>query len=261
MTWNILFGGEDRFERILALLRETRPDVLVLQECLGFDEGDRLARVAEAIDVDDDDDHVYLGLARARPSGRRFHVALLSRFPIVSKETHADPAHVGHALVEADLDVGGDRVVVVGAHFDSHDEDSRVRDAKTLCTIVDRQEVARARVLVAGDLNALTHRDPYPDLAAKLRAAGVDKYGHPPRFDTMERLDRHGFVDLLHHRQQPASWITAVRDRGGVRIDYRTDYLLASPLLAASAVATRVLHCNGASDHEPVLTEFRSHDT
>ncbi len=257
MTWNILFGGEDRYERILALLREHRPDVVCLQECLGFDEGDRLARAAAALDIDDDDDHVYLGLARPRPSGRRFHVALLSRFAIKSAETHADPERVGHAIVEADLDVGGARVVVVGTHFDSRDEDSRVRDSKTLCAVVDREEVATRDVLVLGDLNAVTRRDPYGDLAEKLQRAGVDKYGHPPRFDTMDRLDRHGFVDLLHQRGAPSPWVTAVRDRGGVRIDYRTDYALASPSLARAHVDTRVLDCAGASDHEPVLSRFR----
>ena len=105
---------------------------------------------------------------------------------------------VAHSLPTLPSPLPAGRKVIAAS-----DEDSRLRDAKTLCDVVPRKELARERVLVAGDLNALTHRDPYPGLAEKVKAAHVDKYGHPPRFDTMEKLDRHGFIDLLHHHQQP----------------------------------------------------------
>ena len=108
-------------------------------------------------------------------------------------------------------------------------------------------------MLVAGDLNALSTRDPYPaDLAAKLHSAGTEKYGMPPRFEVMPLLEQHGLVDL-----RPEPWVTAMRDRGGVRIDYRTDYLLASPSLASRCDRVEVIACEGASDHEPVLATFR----
>src|SRR5215212_3332060 len=101
LTWNILFGGEERFDSILALLARLKPDVVVLQECLGWEEGDRLSRAAGALGVPYIEKHATLGHARPRPSGRRFHVARLSRFPIVRTNTHADPAHVGHVILEA----------------------------------------------------------------------------------------------------------------------------------------------------------------
>jgi exodeoxyribonuclease III len=262
MTWNILFGGEDRFERILALLERVRPDVAVLQECLGWEDGVRLARAARAIGAPAGPAHAVLGHARPRGSGRRFHVAIASRFPLSSVTTHADPARVGHCILEAHIEAPGGRVVVLGTHFDAHGEDERVRDARTLCDLAPRRRVLEERVLVAGDLNALTRRDPYPaDLEALLRAAGTTKYGLPPRFDTMEILDRQGFVDLLHRdrsapRRSGAPWVTAVRSKGGVRIEYRTDYLLASPALALGALETSVLDSDGASDHEPVIARF-----
>jgi exodeoxyribonuclease-3 len=249
MTWNVLFGGEDRFDRILALLARERPDVTVLQECLGWDAGDRLARASEAAGAA----HSFLGLARPRGSGRRFHVALLSRFPILSSTTLADPARVGHVIVDATVDAPGGSVSILGTHFDSQGEDERLRDAAALASLVPRERFERERLLVAGDLNALSRLDPYPaDLAARLAASGVDKYGHPPRFDTMERLASGGWIDL-----RPDPWVTARRDRGGVHIEYRTDYLLASPALARDHAETRVLDCKGASDHEPVLARFR----
>ena len=63
MTWNILLGGEERFPRICSLLGRVRPDVVVLQECLGWDGSPHLARVADALEVE----HTFLARARPRP--------------------------------------------------------------------------------------------------------------------------------------------------------------------------------------------------
>jgi exodeoxyribonuclease-3 len=254
MTWNLLVGGEDRFDRILALLARTQPDVLVLQECLGWEDGVRLGRVAQTLGLPATPEHTRLGLARPRGTGRRFHVALVSRLQIGTVATHADPAQVGHCILKAQVAAPGSSVLVLATHFDAKGEDQRLRDAHTLCGLVAPDRLQRERVLLAGDLNALSRRDPYPpDLDHLLRAAGSDKYGHPPRFEVMELLERQGYIDLLHHRSAPATWVTAQRERGGVQIDFRTDYLLASPLLARELTETRVLDGGKASDHEPVI--------
>lgn len=256
MTWNILMGGEDRLDAIGRLLARTQPDVLVLQECLAWEDGARLRHVASAIGVPADAAHAFLGEARPRGSGRRFHVAVLSRFPILATRAHADPAAIGHCIAEAEIDAPGGRVTVLGTHFDSHGEDERVRDARTAVAIAGSR-LASERMLLAGDLNALSPRDPYPtDLDRLLVAAGTDKYGHPPRFETIPILESAGWVDLLHRGVAPERWVTAVRDRGGVHVEYRTDYLLASPALAPACGGVRVLACDGTSDHEPVLASF-----
>lgn len=249
MTWNVLFGGEDRFERILALLRRERPDVVVLQECLAWEAGDRLARVAEAIGAG----HSVLGLSRPRGSGKRYHVAIASRIAVTATRTHADPATVGHCILEATLATPGGATTVLATHFDSHGEDERLRDARTAIAIAPASRLVSERVILAGDLNALSRRDPYPvDLDALLLKGGIEKYGHPPRFDVTDLLEANGWIDL-----RPDPWVTAVRDRGGVHIEYRTDYVYASPALASTCAGARVLPCHGASDHEPVLATFR----
>ena len=110
VTLNTLFGGEDRLEAIAALLTAASPDVLVMQECLGWEDGTRLARVAEAISAP----HSYLGEARPRGSGKRYHVAVVSRRPMRIVRIHNDPAQLGHCLVEAEID----GVTLFGTHFD-----------------------------------------------------------------------------------------------------------------------------------------------
>lgn len=249
LTWNVLFGGEDRVGAILEVLRRERPDVVVLQECLGWETGDRLAQVGEAIGAR----HTVLGNSRPRGSGKRYHVAIASRIPVTATKTHADPAAIGHCILEAQLAAPGGAVTLLGTHFDSHGEDERLRDARTANAIAPASRLVSERVVLAGDLNALSRRDPYPvDLDRLLLAAGTEKYGHPPRFDTIDLLEANGWLD-----QRPDPWVTAVRNRGGVRIEYRTDYVFASPVLAPSCTGVRVVASNGASDHEPVLATFR----
>lgn len=249
MTWNVLFGGEDRFGRILERIAAARPDVLVLQECLGWEDRERLGRVAATMGVPGDPRHAVLGIARPRGSGKRYHVAIVSRRAVERVVMHNDPKYLGHCLLEAQI---GD-VTLFGAHFDSHNEDLRLVEARYVRPLFD----ASRKLVLAGDLNALSRRDPYPpDFAARVAAAGTDKYGHPPRFEVIPELEETGWIDLLYHRGAPGRWITASRDRGGVRIDYRTDYVLASPRMAETLASIEIVDAAGASDHDAVLAQF-----
>jgi exodeoxyribonuclease-3 len=257
MTFNVLFGGEARFGEILALLARVRPDVLVLQECLWWETGDRLHQVASALEIPADPTHIHLGTARPRGSGRRYHVVIASRRPLRNIQIHNDPRQIGHCLVQCQLDSGGP-VTLFGTHYDAHNEDTRLVEARYLCDLLDEVTFREGLYLLAGDLNSLSRKDPYPeDLPEKLRAAGTDKYGHPPRFSVIDTLEAFGWIDALYHRQPPSQWVTARRDRGGVVIDYRTDYILASPLMAERLVSAEVVDVGTASDHHAVLATFR----
>lgn len=259
LTLNVLFGGEERFDAILRLLAGERPDLVVLQECLGWEEGDRLARAAAAIGVPADGAHALLGRARPRGSGKRYHVALLSRRPLRDAVVHADPAVLGHCVAQATLDGTDGPLTVLGAHFDSHGEDPRLREARFVNSLVSPDAFAAGFHLLAGDFNALSPQDPYPpDLADLVRRAGTDKYGHPPRFDAMRVLLAHGWVDALRACAPDGPWVTAPRDRGGVRIDYRTDYVLCSPPLAHRLRAARVVDATGASDHHALAVDLEA---
>lgn len=253
MTWNVLLGAEERFESVLGVLARERPDLLVLQECLGWEDRVRLRRVCAAIGVPDDPRHTVLGPSRPRGSGKRYHVAVVSRAPLDLVVVHNDPAFLGHCLIEAAI---GD-LRLWATHFDSHHENLRFVEARYLRSRIDPRRFASDRFLLAGDLNSISRRDPYPaDLAERVLKAGTDKFGHPPRFDVIDELESAGWVDLLYAKGRPERWITAVRDRGGVPIDYRTDYLFGSPLLATSLASIRVVEAAGASDHDAVVADL-----
>ncbi|WP_321549904.1 endonuclease/exonuclease/phosphatase family protein [Hyalangium rubrum] len=257
MTFNVLFGGEDRFDAILALLARVRPDVLVLQECLWWETGDRLHQVATALGIPSSAAHIHLGTSRPRWSGRRYHVVVASRRPLRAIQNHNDPRLIGHCLVQCQLDSGGP-LTLFGTHYDAHQEDIRLVEARYLCDLLEPQTFQEEQYLLAGDLNSLSRKDPYPsDLADKLLSAGTDKYGHPPRFSVMDTLESFGWVDTLYHRQSPAHWVTAQRQRNGVVIDYRTDYILASPRMAERLIGSEVVDVGTASDHHAVVATFR----
>lgn len=269
MTFNVLMGGGDeaRFSKVLSTIENAQPDLLVLQECLGWGDGEenaqRVAQVCERLGIPSDSAHAVLGVARPRGSGRRFHVALFSRRPILSSRVHADPCFLGHALIEARVDEGQEApLTVFGAHLDSHGESLRFVEARYLRAQINPEAFSAQPFLLMGDLNALSPHDPYPaNLGALLLRARVDKYHHPPRFEVMEELLAFGWADLLRDRAAGA-WITAPRDRGGVSIDYRTDYILASPALAQRSARCEVIEVSadpragGPSDHRPVVAEF-----
>ncbi|MEW6282329.1 MAG: endonuclease/exonuclease/phosphatase family protein [Candidatus Eremiobacterota bacterium] len=246
VTFNILLGGEERYPAILRLLQELQPDVAVLQECLDWDE-DRLASTGEHLGLP----HTVLAAARPRGSGKRYHVSVLSRLPLREVRVYNDPAVQAHCLVRAELE---GRLTLLGTHFDAHDESVRLSEARFLNRLFSPD---RAMVL-AGDLNSLSRRDPYPrDLEALLKLANTSKYGYPPRFDVLDELERAGWLDALYLDGKPERWVTARRDRGGVRIDYRTDYLLVSPALRPRVLDCRVGRMKRESDHHPVVLDLR----
>jgi exodeoxyribonuclease III len=254
MTFNILNGGEERFDAILDVVRGQMPDLLVLQECAKWEDGVRLAEIAKTLGVPNVPEHVVLGLANPRPSGARYDVALFSRIPIQAHHTHTDEP-IAHCVVEAKTET----LNVIGIHLTSHDEDQRIAELAVLERILDGYDRERDKVLVAGDLNALLRDDPYDaaDLAASLSAAGIDKYGHPPRFDVMDRLTGRGLLDALRRAPATPAWATAPRTKNGVSIPLRTDYLLVSKPLAADLASSWMVDVGAASDHHAVVAELR----
>ncbi|WP_437972399.1 endonuclease/exonuclease/phosphatase family protein [Sorangium sp. So ce260] len=256
MTFNILSGGEDRFEAILAIIAAARPDLLVLQECVGWEDGARLRAVADALGAPAGERHAVLGIANPRPSGRRNHVGVVSRAPLVTARVHA-PEALAHCLVEVELSLAGEPLLVLGTHLNAGSEDRRLTEARWLLSLVPPARFAAGLWALAGDLNALSPRDPYPaDLDARLAAAGIEKYGSPPRFDTMDTLEAFGWADALLLRPRSPRWATALRGRAGALVETRTDYVLLSPRLAGRLALAEVIDVGAASDHHAVVAEL-----
>ncbi|MBB2908859.1 exodeoxyribonuclease-3 [Streptosporangium becharense] len=255
MTFNVLNGGEDRFDRIREVVAAERPDLLVLQECVGWEDGERLHALAEALGVPADDDHLIMGLANRRGSGKRYNVCLVSRPRILSRRVHTPP-WMAHCLVEAEVATAGDGppLLVLGTHLVWKDEGARLTEVDEILRVVPPETLAERDCVLLGDLNALSRDDPYPaDLGDRLIAAGIGKFGSPPRLDVMDRLHEAGWADALRAAPRSPHWATTPRERNGVRVDTRTDYVLLSPPLAARLAWADVVDVGTVSDHQPVV--------
>jgi len=262
MTFNILAGGgdESRFRGILEMIRHAQPDVLVMQECLGWEDGERLKLVAQALNIPLKPTCSYLGVARPRVSGRRrYHVAVASRLPMQNVVTYNSPFFLGHCIVKFDISVKQQTITLFGTHFDARSENLRFVEARYLRSLIDVEAFNTGYYVLIGDLNSLSKHDPYPaNLEELLLRSWTTKYHIPPRFEVIEELETFGWIDTLYHNQdKERKWVTATRNRGGVRIDYRTDYIFASPAMADMLIKTDIIEAEGVSDHNPVMATFQ----
>lgn len=261
MTFNILFGGGDtsRFQQVLEIIAKAAPDFLILQECLDWQENNRLEQAAEILGLNPTKEFAYLALARPRGSGSRYNVALFSRFPMIETIVYNDAAFLGHCIAKTSIDWLGSKINIFATHFDSHNENLRFVEARYLRSLIDKKDFEQGYYLLAGDLNSLSTKDPYPiNLAELLEKSQTIKYHLPPRFDVISELESFGWIDTLYYKQssQP-NWVTAVRSRGGIKIDYRTDYIFTSAKLAEKLKTVEIIDCKDVSDHFPVLATFK----
>lgn len=181
MTYNILAGGGRRLEYIAQVIRDTGADLIGMQEVL---RPDWLALTAESLGM-----HLAIG-----KSPDRWHVALLSRWPILEARTHVGP-RIRRALLEAVVEVPGGgplRLFVTHlhagfAHFRAG-ERGRLREVRF---VIEHMREARLRGephLFLGDLNSLAPGERLEASRVLRHALGVEErqrangqqlYGHP----------------------------------------------------------------------------------
>ncbi|MFY0577204.1 endonuclease/exonuclease/phosphatase family protein [Cystobacter fuscus] len=147
---------------LLPLIARENPDVLVLQECLGWEDGERLGQVAAAMNLPVTEAHVRLGTARPRPSGNRYHVAVASRLPLRSARAHNDAHFIGHCLLECELETGTAPLTLFAAHFDSHHENLRFVEARYLRSLLEPSTFGEGTFLLAGISTPCHARIPIP---------------------------------------------------------------------------------------------------
>ena len=128
MTYNVLYGAgvnaEDerianrwsngkyhgnRLDRVIAVIKHVKPDILGIEEACHWDLNDEAAakQVAKALGM-----HYYVG----KSTRSRFHVALFSKFPIISAKTFPD--QFSRAAIEAEIRLPDGRMLhTFVAHF------------------------------------------------------------------------------------------------------------------------------------------------
>lgn len=251
VTFNILFGAytpEGRLEAIARLLRRTEPTVVLLQECMDWDK-ERLESLAELTEMP----HFHLSHSNARGSGKRYHLAVLSRLPLENVRSHGQSV-LAHSCLEVSV---GD-VTLLNLHLNAGSEDVRSQEIDHLIkTAFPPERVQSEKLILGGDLNALSRHDPYPrGLGEKFEKRGVTKYGNPLSHQVMDSLEETGWKDPLKGED---NWATRYRTETEPPTPTRTDYILVSPPLEPSVENCTVLPLpNEESDHHPVMLDLSS---
>ncbi len=242
LAYNLYFGGRDRFEAIHTVLTHVQADVITLTEA---DDAEVVAILAERLGMH----HVW-----ARGSGER-HIATLSRLPIVDWHVYNTPP-----LTQAVLETKLDSLTVYNVHLLPYlllpFEIRRWQAVGKLLAVIRARRPGPH--LIMGDLNSiapgdqvLQRRNPPP-----MRRLMALQLGLIFRL-ALPRLLKAGYVDCfrcLHPNEPGFTWMPG-------NLTTRYDYILADPILAPALRVCRVVDdvdaVNTASDHLPLLADFK----
>jgi endonuclease/exonuclease/phosphatase family metal-dependent hydrolase len=158
MTYNIHYGVGFDFvydlDRIADLIEEEGADIIGLcevEQCTKkFNYQDQAGHIADKLGF-----YYAYGPIFARKDGGYFSNALISRYPIVSHQTHQLPIfndNQKRAVLEAQVDVDGTLLNVFVTHLEVKDHESRMAQAQALLEIASRTECPR---IIMGDFNTI----------------------------------------------------------------------------------------------------------
>ncbi len=259
-TYNILNGGQDksnfsRFELITEIIRDIRPDVLVIQEAMRFSDDGNLAMHRFERETG------LRGFLAVAASGQHVAVFLNPRLQVLA--TSYDVTHFHHAAVFVSvLTQEQERLSIVGTHLCPYGEDNRLPEALYLANYAREREL----VLLLGDMNSLSpherHSRNIRALAPRYRARYLLACeGHKPATNVVRVLERASFIDLWWQDRQSAPGYTAPTPlaKGREFSHMRVDYIFATERLAKTLVECAVVRnrkTDRASDHYPVYADL-----
>lgn len=225
LSYNIHHGegtdGQVDLERIAAIIRAEKPDLVALQEV--DRETSRTGRVDQPAELG------RLTGMQARFErniafgGGEYGNAVLTRLPVVRHKNHHLPSHYdgeqrGALAVEVALADGGQKILFLATHLDYRPDDGERRAS---AEVIHRlaSEGANLPAIVAGDLNALPESDVLADFQRSWKRTNTE-------------------IIATYPAAMPTRQI---------------DYILVRPAERWRVVETRVLDAPGESDHRPIM--------
>lgn len=155
MCWNLHHGagtdGKVDLERIAAVIREQKPDLVALQEvdnkCRRSKSVDQAAELAKLTGL-----HGAFGKAMDHDGGE-YGQAILSRFPIGDTRVHRLPGEGEPRIAfEAEVKVDGKALRMITVHLDHQQDARRLKQAETLAKALENHHEP---MILAGDFNDL----------------------------------------------------------------------------------------------------------
>jgi endonuclease/exonuclease/phosphatase family metal-dependent hydrolase len=153
LSWNLHHGvGEDNnldLDRIAALIREQKPDLVALQEvdnkCRRSNSVHQAAELARLTGL-----HFAFGKAMDHDGGE-YGQAILSRFPIGDTQVHRLPGEGEPRIAfEAEVTIDGKPLRMITVHLDHQEDARRLTQAETLAKALENHHEP---MILAGDFN------------------------------------------------------------------------------------------------------------
>lgn len=247
LSYNILMGGEDRLQHIVYVIEQQQPNVVALLEANDRTNAEILARQLKM--------DLVFGTANSE-----FHVAWLSRLPIVRTENHR-LAQLAKTLLEMEVQWEGTRVTLFATHLwaGRNQESEQLRVAEMHAILGVLQQRAHQPHALIGDFNSLYPTD-QTDIALYLATApeqGEEQMSEDqfPR-QVIPLLLQAGYTDCYRTLHPGTPGYTYKLPIPSLRLDY----IFTSPLLSKYLFTCDVVtgeQASIASDHFPIWAEFR----
>ncbi len=252
MSYNIFESGEGRIDPIAEVIRQARPDVVVILEAWNRP---LLIKLADRLEMD--------FFHAESPDNAQGHNAFLSRWPIREAVNYGPLERrltraAFHAVVEGPE---GLSPPIVGVHLHPRetrkDEAIRVTEIAGLLDVLQGPRFAGRPHIVAGDFNC-SHPLQVIDLAQvrqKTRDRVSQQENYFPRAAITRMLEA-GYVDAHAIGRTPEQFQTSFTTSHPAM---RVDFIFVTPDLATTVERCDILQSpigKFASDHFPVIAEF-----
>ena len=244
MTFNIWEGGIDnlgsRTDYIVDVIKEANPDFLALQEANNFDKDSNalLKKISKDIALP----YYALSPGALQKNGKRYHVVILSRYPLREEHRFSDFIFNCAALsVVIDSPLG--ELSICNLHLHAYSESKRLNELKV---ILKYQSQYKNHMLL-GDFNSLSHKDEYDTKTLEVEN----------RFDVTDILNNN-YTDVASDLEllSKSTFPTPINKDTSFTKPIRIDYIFLTPSLTAHIKNPTVIKTaisEKASDHYPVI--------
>lgn len=256
ITWNVN-SIKARLPNVLEFLSEYKPDVVLLQELKCIEEAFPYMEIEE------------LGYNCAVYGQKTYNgVAILSKYPLedIRKGLPEFPEEQDARYIEALVNANGDvfRVASVyvpnGMDTASHKFQYKLDFFSKLYNHLNNIKNLEEKIVIGGDFN-VAHKD--IDVFDPKSLRGSICF-HPDEQTAFTKILNNKYIDMFrayHPERQAFSWWDYRGNAWGFNKGMRIDYLLCNPLAADSSMNCEIISeprgKEKASDHTPVLAEFR----
>ncbi len=246
LTYNSLVGGEERLPFIRDIIQSQTPDIVAIQEANSRENAESLAR--------------DLGMTLIYGDANSdFHVALLTRLPIVRSVNHR-PHEFEKSILEVETVWEGQPLRIITTHLKANvsQEAKRLIEVEMLLRLTGPAGGATGDELrlLLGDFNAINPVDQFtPSIEISDEDVAFAKQAYAGPRPVISRLLESGYVDVFRQMRPEEPGYTTRTPSPVVRIDY---------IFASPAMARRAIHAERvesplvilASDHMPVRADF-----